>query len=345
MKNFELKCCFFYQEGIDLSYNDDYINSMPENKIIYYNHDTKKFVDYNLEDVNLENTILFPISGYEQVNVIKAQAESDNINLLLSSEDTKKVDDWLDYYQPKRQMFKVTGQELHDRKHLKYASSESEFFLKTKIKNFSSKAKIKYLNNHSSVLSQALDEHYNTDFYISELIDIEKDKIGVKEYRAVVIDNKICNISRMTNLIYHKIEKNILDKAQAICDQVKNTDFPNFYILDVMVYKDHNNEEVVDVVEFNDISSSGTYLYNSIIDLNRDNILHDDIEKLPFTFNMDKSVLKYNGKIPAEPHNFYDKEGGFAKTVKELSGLNAITNADIILGNKAILTDLENKTI
>ncbi len=320
MNNIDLKCCFFYQEGLDMSYNEEYINHIPKDKIIYFKYPAKKFVNFNFEEINLDNITLFPISGLEQVNEIKKAAEAQNLNLLLSSEDTNKVDNWLDYYKPKRQMFKVTGSELLSKKHLKYASIESEFFLKTKIKNFNSKAKIKYLNQNNTVLAQALYEHYDTDFYVSELLDIKKDELGILEYRVVVFNNIVYNISRITSSIYHKIDKKILESAEDICEKVSKTSFPNHYIMDLVVYNDQLGKEIIDVVEFNDISSSGMYLYNSIIDLSRENLLHEDITKLPFTKNdINKNQLSHNGVINSLPHRFFNKEGGFANTLKLLS--------------------------
>ena len=114
-------------------------------------------------------------------------------------------------------------------------------------------------------------------------LDIKEDKIGTKEYRCVVIDGKIYNISRLTFCQNHKIENKVLDFALNI---VKN--YPGTYVVDLM--EDSNG--LIDIVEFNPIEASGMYLYNSICDKSLD-LKHDntDLDKKIIAAEVIKPVL------------------------------------------------------
>ena len=66
--------------------------------------------------------------------------------------------------------------------------------------------------------------------------------MGTKEYRCVVIDGKIYNISRLTFFQSHKIENKVLDFASNI---VKN--YSGTYVVDLM----EDSKGLIDIVEFN----------------------------------------------------------------------------------------------
>ena len=105
--------------------------------------------------------------------------------------------------------------------------------------------------------------------------------MGTKEYRCVVIDGKIYNISRFTFFQNHKIENKVLDFASNI---VKN--YPGTYVVDLM----EDSKGLIDIVEFNPIEASGMYLYNSICDMSLD-LKHDNID-------LDKKIIDAEGIKP-----------------------------------------------
>ena len=97
------------------------------------------------------------------------------------------------------------------------------------------------------------------------IIDIEND-MDCKEYRAFVINNNLLSISRS----YIDYPTEIPNEVKTfIKEQIEKTssinEFPNSYVLDVgqMII---DNKEVIDIIEYNQITSSGLEVCNLLVD-------------------------------------------------------------------------------
>ncbi len=315
---------------------NEYINVLNKNKIIVFNSKSKDFTDLEGNNVDLSSSVVFPINGINQVKEMINVLESKNIQSFISSEDINKISNWTNYYKPQRKTSNYSGGELCLDETIELIEKEygDEFFFKTKEKDYSALVKTVYLKNKESILFKALEKHNNKNFIISDYVDIQTDEIGNLEYRCVVVNGKVRNISRQTENVVHKIDKKIKDKCDEVVNKLLNSDFPASYVVDLMVYKNHDNNEVIDVVEFNELSSSGMYLYNSIIDIDDSNILHEDINKLPKNKQYMNDKTETNMKTVMKPSRFFNVTNSFAETVKEYTGIVIGLHLHLDISNK-----------
>lgn len=105
--------------------------------------------------------------------------------------------------------------------------------------------------------------------FLSETFDSIEDKennMDCKEYRTFVVDSKLLSISRS----YVDYPTDVPDKVETFVkcqiDKISSIpEFPNSYVLDVGEIL-MNNNEVVDIIEFNPISSSGLEVCNNLVE-------------------------------------------------------------------------------
>lgn len=167
---------------------------------------------------------------------------------------------------------------------------------------------------------RTLEYHLEKEFIISEKVEIAEDDYGKKEYRCFVIDGEIANISRFTVDVFHEIEEEILRKLQEILRQLGEV-FPKDFVVDIFQYR-KENREYIDVVEFNNIHSSGPFLYNSIMEKSED-LLHRDKRKISGVF-MDKwNECREQGFMIDERTNLYDVPGTFSHDLRNICVLRS----------------------
>ncbi len=302
-------------------FKEEYIKSMNKDKICIFNSENKMFYDLNGELINIKNSIIFPVSGINQVNEIREVAEKLNIKCFITREDDDKIKSWYNYYNTTRKTKEFDGIDLINEEKINFIEKEfgSEFFFKTKEKDYSALCNVDYLRNNKSILYKSLKKHCDSKFIVSEKVIINEDELGKLEFRCVVINGKIRNISRITEDVVHTIDSNIKSKLESIVEKLKTSEFPTSYVVDLMVYN-ANDKLITDVVEFNSVCASGMYLYNSIIDLDDSNILHENLYKLPKNKTYMNNQLKNTGTIKMQSSKFFDVPDSFAETVKEYTG-------------------------
>lgn len=184
-----------------------------------------------------------------------------------------KIELWPLYFKTNRNVLVFEGRELLTEETATYIKKlfGDKMFIKTVDKNFTGVINPSILENRNCNFCKALKLHERELFIVSDFVDIKEDKLGTKEYRCIVVNGKLYNISRLTFHKKHKIEQNVLQFAQNIAKS-----YTGSYVVDLM----ENSEGLIDVVEFNPIEASGMYLYNSIIDSSVD-LAHEDIDFLP----------------------------------------------------------------
>ncbi len=302
-------------------FNEEYIKAIDNNKICVFNSDKEIFCDLSGNPMDLTGKVICPISGMMQVKKIREVANKLGIRSFVTTEDDEKIHSWTKWFKTLRNTKEFVGSDILSEEgnaKIKELFGE-EFFIKTKEKNYNAFCKVDYFKNKKSILVKALERHSSEEFILSEKVNIMEDELGKLEYRCVVIDNQARNISRITDDIVHKIDERIKGKLEEVVKRLEETDFPSSYVVDLMVYE-KNGVQIVDVIEFNSICSSGMYLYNSIIDLDNSNLMHKDLYKLPQNKEYMKGSLSKDEKIKSSSSKYFQASGSFAETVKEFTG-------------------------
>lgn len=312
----------------DDTYNDlvckkmvkDYLEEHEEINIgIIYNQKEERFTDIKGNDISIEGKIIMPYTGvYQQEELIRVIEKHGGISAILE-ENIKQTSFWPNLYETQRRTQVVTGKALLDKDFIKYIEEYygKEIFFKTVNKDYSSVLKVDFLKDEESLIARALKHHLDDSFIISEKVDILQDDMGGLEYRCFVINKKVVNISRITNDIMHKIDKKVLEEAQRIVDEVDYENFPDSFVVDIF-HCVNKSRSFYDVVEFNSISASGTYLYNTFLSSDTSNILHDDIKVVAPERMKYLSSFKETGKLKLIPSKLFGAKKSFARTLKNI---------------------------
>lgn len=298
--------------------NDEITLAKLKNDCIFFDANNNIFYDSNNNEISIRNKIIFPRTGYLQLrNMNNVISELGGIPII-SNEELNMIESWPNYYKTLRKMEIMKGQNLIDSKNIEYIERiyGSEIFIKTKEKNFSSPIPISLLKDPECAFYKTLKHHRDDDFIISEKVNIVNDRYGKKEYRCIIINNEIYNISRFTVNLLHSIDKNILDKLNQIITKI-NRKLPACYVVDLFEYYDMHGNIQVDVNEFNPINTSGIYLYNSIIEKS-DDLLHSDILNVSTEFKKEPRNYSLNGSIINDRNNFYDIPKSFSANLKNM---------------------------
>lgn len=244
--------------------------------VVLYDEITDNFYNLKGKVCSIKGQRVFPRTGALQVEIIINAIESKGGIPINNIDIVNKVELWPLYIKTNRDVLVFEGRELLKEENVRYLKElfGEKMFIKTVEKNFVGVISPNILERTNCNFCKALKLHENELFIVSTFVDIKEDKLGTKEYRCVVIDGKIYNISRLTFCQNHKIENKVLDFALNI---VKN--YPGTYVVDLM--EDSNG--LIDIVEFNPIEASGMYLYNSICDKSLD-LKHDNID-------LDKKII------------------------------------------------------
>lgn len=286
---------------------------------VVYKQKEDCFVDIKGNEISVRGKMIMPYTGVFQIeDLIKAIKRHGGIPII-SEESLSQTSNWLNAYQTKRRAQIVTGKALLDEDFIKYIEEYygKEIFFKTVNKDYSSLLNTDFLKDDESLVVRALKHHLNDLFIISEKLDILEDDKGPLEYRCFVINKKVINISRITDTIMHSIDKNVLEAAQKIVDDIDYEKFPESFVVDIC-YCVNKNRSFFDVVEFNSIAGSGTYLYNTLLSFDTTNILHDDIRIVAPEKQKYLSELVETGKINITPSKLFDAHKSFARTLKNI---------------------------
>lgn len=310
----------FYGES-DLSYGVENLLNYTKKvgKAIIYNNEKDCFVDSNGKEIDIKDMKIYPRAGVFQEEKLCTAIEKHGGKSLCTKDNIDFCTSWLKHYKPIRKMQIYNGSELLDNDILNKIKKEygNEIFFKTVKKDYSEQFETDYLLDKESLISRCIKEHQNDEFMISEPVKILKDDIGQKEYRIFVIENKIVSISRFTDYVFHKIDPEVYEKSLNIVNGLK--DFPSSFVMDVFEYE-RNGKKEFDVLEFNPISASGSYLYNSLVNFNNNNILHDNEyliaeEKME---NLEEIKKRNQKKITGSASKLFNAPKSFSYDLKSI---------------------------
>lgn len=241
--------------------------------LIIFDRTTRKFYK-NDQEIDITNLRLFPRSFIKWEKDL-IQAITLNKGLPITTlKDIDIITLWPQYTQPLyRQIISTTYQEFQQN-WAKYKKIFPSIFFKTALKSSNScllnyYGEIELSGKKFFVTSPTLfDINPHDIVFLSSpfesIPDLEND-MDCYEYRAFVVNNTLLSLSR--SYIDYPTDINPAITA-FVKEQIKrNTKIPNFpssYVLDVGKIK-INNQELIDIIEYNPISSSGLEISHSLI--------------------------------------------------------------------------------
>lgn len=285
---------------------------------LFYDEEDDLFIDQHDNIIDIKDMKIFPRTGVLQApTLLNAIVKHQGIGII-DNKDYEKTLNWPRYIKTKRMNTIISGKEIlaNPDAIINQFGTDSVFF-KTKDKNYSQVISVEKFLDKESPFYKALQTHQDDEFIISDVVEIIKEATCPLEYRAFIVEGEIFNISRVHDYLQGSIPHNILEKLISVIDQLKDTDFPKSYVMDLFVCKDKTNKTYIDVLECNPICSSGTYLYNSVLQ-KTDDLLHScpsraiPIEKIKYGpsshygFNVDGETI---------PSIYYELPGGFAADI------------------------------
>lgn len=256
------------------SYYERYMYAAKRDDTCYYDQSTDSFYNPNGTEIDIKRKRILPLVYIEDmIPVIHAIERKGGIPVN-DLEQIERIKSWNQEIHTERVLFHVTGKDLLENETIKkklidISAETGEFFLKTKEKDFSGTIPIHELLDPFYGLIPALQLHQEEEFVVGEAVSVLKDSLGNLEYRCIVIDGKILNISRNLFLTYHYIPDFVRVQAEKLLERIKRIkDFPTTFCLDMMCYEVANTDTViVDITELNPLEATGEYLYNSVYPL------------------------------------------------------------------------------
>lgn len=304
--------CYSIKKGL---FDDEMAYAKDLGVYIFYDENVDAFFDKDGIPFDIKDKKIFPRTGVLQAKTLVDAIIKHGGYSLVTNEDFDKTTNWPYYIKTKRNNIILSGKQiLENPQMIINIFGNDKVFFKTKHKNYSEIIKVSNFFEQESAFLKTIKEHEDEDFIISDAVSIEEDEYGLIEYRAFIVNNEIINISRVSGYLLGFIPKEVLDKSNDIINNLKKTDFPKSYVLDLFIYNNEKNKKVVDVLECNPIISSGLYLYNSVFEKQQD-LLH----KCP-SISIPKEKLKsskskyygFNVKETRRPSITYNMPGGFS---------------------------------
>lgn len=289
-------------------------------KYIFYDEQKDCFFDADGNQFDITGMDLFPRTGILQADkLIKEIYNHGGYSSVAKLGDYEKVLDWSRYIKTKRNNVIMSGKELlDDVQRIVDEFGIEQVFFKTKFKNYSQILDVEKLLKREESFYETLKAHKDDDFILSDVVNIAEDDNGPLEYRCYIINGKLANVSRIHDYLVGYVSQEVIDKAIAILESVKETDFPNSFVLDLFEYIGKDGEKYLDVLECNPLVSSGTYLYNTVFDtvgnLNHNVDGGTAFDAIPQEKIMYGPVDKYleNTSYDGCPSILYELSGGFA---------------------------------
>mgnify|MGYP004499660801 CR=1 FL=1 len=244
------------------------------NMLIVFDRTTKKFY-MNYEEIDVRGKAIFPRSFIPYAEELLTQLEEHGAVSIQTRDDLKKIESWPQRIQPVHR--KVIQTSYRDfQLHVEdYKSEFKNIFFKTAKKThihcileycgFIDLGRESFFATKPLLLNVDLDD----DVFISEAfkpIEDGKNNMDCKEYRAFVVDNSLLSISRSYIDYPTKVPGKVRTFAKTQIDMALSVPgFPSSYVLDIgqMLIDD---DEVIDIIEYNPIVSSGLEVSNHLVD-------------------------------------------------------------------------------
>lgn len=244
------------------------------NRLILFDRTTKKFYIEN-QEMDIANKIIFPRSFLPYEEELLIQLQKHGALSIQTNDDIQKIEHWPQKIQPlHRKVIQTTYQEFQ--LHLEdYQSIFKNIFLKTAKKThihaiLKSYGFVDFCGKKLFVTKPNLwGISLNDTIFLSEAFqpmeDVENN-MDCKEYRAFILNHHLLSISRSYIDYPTEVPKEVKLFVENQINQVASiSDFPDSYVLDVGQIL-MNGKEVIDIIEYNPISSSGLEVCNRLVE-------------------------------------------------------------------------------
>ena len=246
-----------------------------KNKIcIIFDRITKKFYKEG-EEFDIQNKVIFPRSHIQYEEELLTNIEKCGGISIQTMEEHEKIIFWPNFIKPVYRKMVVTtyGEFIEHAEN--YRENFKGIFIKTAIKS-----NICHVLKYFGTLDIDGQKLFFTKpplfrimeddmIFLSETFENIEDKendMNCREYRVFVINNNLLSISRSYVDYETKVPDDVIAFAEKQIKKVSEIlDFPNSYVLDigqVMV----DEKEVIDIIEFNPICSSGLEVSNKLVE-------------------------------------------------------------------------------
>lgn len=244
------------------------------NMLIVFDRNTKKFY-MGSEEIEVMDKVIFPRSFITTEEELLNQLEENGALSIQTKEDLREIMNWPQKIQPvHRKIIQTTYGDFQNSVE-KYRTIFKNIFFKTAKKSHTH-CILKYFGyidiggkklfaTKPTLWNIALDD----SIFLSEVFESIEDKennMDCKEYRAFVLNNSLLSISRSYIDYPTEVPNEVILFVEEQINKISSVpNFPSSYVLDVgQVLIDGN--EVIDIIEFNPISSSGLEVCNRLVD-------------------------------------------------------------------------------
>ena len=244
------------------------------NMLIVFDRSTKKFY-MDSEEINVKDKIIFPRSFISSEKELLNQLDKNGALSIQTKEDLEIIMNWPQKIQPVHRKIIQTTYEDFQNNIEKYKSIFKNIFFKTANKSnthcilkyfgYIDLEGEKYFVTKPTLWNVSLkDSIFLSDVF--ESIEDDENDMDCKEYRAFVLNNTLLSISRSYVNYPTEVPNEVISFVEDQINKISSVpNFPSSYVLDAgQVLMDGN--EVVDIIEFNSISSSGLEVCNHLVD-------------------------------------------------------------------------------
>jgi len=244
------------------------------NMLIVFDRNTKKFY-MGSEEIEVMDKVIFPRSFITTEEELLNQLEENGALSIQIKEDLREIMNWPQKIQPVHRKIIQTTYGNFQNSVEKYRTIFKNIFFKTAKKSHTH-CILKYYGyidiggkklfaTKPTLWNIALDD----SIFLSEVFESIEDKennTDCKEYRAFVLNNSLLSISRSYIDYPTEVPNEVILFVEEQINKTSSVpNFPSSYVLDVgQVLIDGN--EVIDIIEFNPISSSGLEVCNHLVD-------------------------------------------------------------------------------
>ena len=250
------------------------VSAKENNLLVLFNRTTKKFYKDN-EEINLKGKVIFPRSFIPYEEELLNYLDQNGAKSIETLKDLEQITNWPQKIQPIYRRVIPTSYKEFQQNVETYQKNFKNIFFKT-AKKSQTHCILKYFGNVNIGENQLFvtkpplwnisleDTIFLSDVFQS--IEDKENNMDCKEYRAFILNNTLLSISRsyidyqtpVPNEIKSFVEEQI-NKALLI------PDFPSSYVLDIGEIS-INGREVIDIIEYNSICSSGLEVCNLLVD-------------------------------------------------------------------------------
>jgi hypothetical protein len=230
--------------------------------------------------VRVENLKIFLRASYDVMEEAIELLETKGAILLETVDDIRNIEDWGRYNLSVRSIYNLKVQNILEQNYSadirKLLDISNAVFLKTKRKGFTAKVLPQKIVQREADLIEFLQDkcpNLNDELLITDYLMMRKDSFGKKEFRTIVLEGEIFNVSREVHSVRHIVPAKWIKEAELFVDKISfETNLPSNYVLDIGEFEDEGHR-YWDIVEMNPITSSLCYVNNSIFSQCTDEIL------------------------------------------------------------------------